>query len=140
VAISLKMAQAASKSGLSIKGERRIRLGEVAVTADLDRSVTRVGDSKRNDRPIWFCINDRVRNECALAVFHCNKEGASLGSATQNPNGKKNEWPKAHYSPFSDPLVAHFCDCCCVPEFHFVQASLHLFNVTGAAPPLFHFR
>jgi hypothetical protein len=33
-----------------------------------------------------------------LAVFHCNKEGASLGSATQNPNRKKEEWPEANYS------------------------------------------
>ena len=53
---------------------------------------------ERNDRLIWFCINDGVGNECALAVFHCNMEGASLGSATQNPNRKKDEWPEAHYS------------------------------------------
>jgi hypothetical protein len=52
-----------------------------------------------------------------LAVFHCDKEGASLGSAAQNPNRKKDEWGEANYS---------------------VWASLHLFNVTGAASFLFH--
>ena len=55
---SCRDVQAVSKSGLSIKGERRIRLGEMAVTANLDRSVTRVGDSKRNDRPIL--VQDNV--------------------------------------------------------------------------------
>ena len=53
---------------------------------------------KRNDRLIWFCINDGIGNEWALAVFHCDKDGASLGSAAQNPNGKQDEWPEAQYT------------------------------------------
>src|SRR5262249_10037528 len=44
--------QAVAKRSPSIEGERRVGLGEMIMTADLDRSVARVGNAKRYRCPI----------------------------------------------------------------------------------------
>src|SRR5215831_11087276 len=44
--------EAISKCGLAVELERRVGLGEVIVTADLDRPDARVGDRERNRRSV----------------------------------------------------------------------------------------
>jgi len=44
--------EAIAKRSASIEGERRVRFGEMILTANLNRSVACVGNSKRDGRPI----------------------------------------------------------------------------------------
>src|SRR5262245_57907508 len=70
---SRRNVQAISESRLSVKGESRVGLGEMIVTADLDRSVARVRDSKRNR--CFILIKDNV-SRCwkYLARYHVSPQ------------------------------------------------------------------
>src|SRR5258708_25391506 len=66
---SRRNVQAIPESSLSIKGESRVGLGEMIMTADLDRSVAGVGDSKRDGRSI-LVQDDLARCRKNLARYH----------------------------------------------------------------------
>src|SRR6266481_3000263 len=68
---SRRNVQAIPKRSASIEGERRVRFGEMIMTANLNRSVACVGNSKRDGRPI-LVQDDLAGCWKNLARYHVN--------------------------------------------------------------------
>src|SRR5262249_40560524 len=81
---SRRNVQAIAEGSLSIEGESRIGLGEMIVTADLNRPVARVGDAKGDGCPI-LVEDNLARCRKNLARNHAGPRIAIAPAPTRAP-------------------------------------------------------